>query len=67
MATAKSEEYREAFLEGQEAVRRKPHHAPSNPYDDEEEPDKFEGWDDGAYSAGICDIYYNGVLMKEYR
>jgi len=64
---ARSKSYQEGFREGQEAVRRKPLYAPQNPYDDIKEEEKFEGWDDGAYSAGIAEIYNNGVLDKEYR
>lgn len=59
-----------AFLEGQEAVRRKPLYAPQNPYDEETEPESHQGWEDGACSAGLFGhdaIYTNGVLDKEYR
>lgn len=62
-----SKSYIAGFEEGQEAVRQKPHYAPSNPYDDRGEPEKFEGWDDGAYSAGITEIYTNGVLHRSER
>lgn len=54
-----------AFEEGQEAVRRKPYHAPENPYDCDEQPDLHEQWEDGAASAGLNDIYTNGVLNRE--
>ena len=42
-------------------------HDHDHTHTNEDEHDLFEGWDDGAYSAGICDIYYNGELMEEYR
>ncbi len=56
-----------AFDEGQEAVRRKPLYAPSNPYDEETEPDLCQAWENGAISAGVCEIYTNGVLDKSER
>jgi hypothetical protein len=61
--------YQEAFNEGQEAVRQRPYHAPSNPYSEfkEGEEDAHNGWSDGAIEAGICEIYTNGVLDKEHR
>lgn len=56
----RSEKYRRAFQEGKDAVLRHPTWAPSNPYDDATEPDEFDGWDDGAFSAGITSLYTNG-------
>jgi hypothetical protein len=64
MAEQRSAQYHRGFEEGQEAVRRRPRYAPTNPYDDGTEVDLFEGWEDGAYSAGICDIYTNGILHE---
>lgn len=71
MAT-RSKHYAEAFIEGEEAVRRKPVYAPDNPYDgdygdDDVKRDLHEGWEDGAISAGLCEIYTNGVLDKDQR
>jgi hypothetical protein len=63
----KSLAYLAAFDEGTDAVRARPYYSPSNPYDSDEEPDKHEGWEAGATSAGWNDIYTNGVLDKEYR
>lgn len=64
----KTEAYKKAFVEGEAAVRRKPLYAPQNPYEegseDAEEHEKALGWDAGAISAGICEIYTNGVLHK---
>lgn len=67
----KSAAYLAAWSEGQDAVRRKPLYAPSNPYEDTgpggAETEQHNGWEDGAISAGICDIYTNGVLHKSER
>ena len=61
--------YTEAFREGMEAVRSKPHVEPRNPYsefkDDEEQAAR--GWDAGAIEAGIGEIYTNGILDKEHQ
>ena len=54
-----------AYEEGVNAVRAKPQFSPENPYD--EEGELRDAWDNGAYSAGICDIYTNGVLKKSER
>ncbi len=48
-------------------MRRKPVYSPSNPYDEDEHPDLYRGWDAGATSAGWNDIYTNGVLNKKER
>ncbi len=45
-------------------MRAKPRFSPENPYDSENDPDLYEGWDEGATSAGWNDIYTNGVLNK---
>jgi hypothetical protein len=63
----KTTDYLTGYAQGEEAVRRKPLYAPSNPYDDDSQPDLHAGWDDGAFSAGICDIYHNGVLERRER
>jgi len=57
--------YEAAFKQGQEAVRMKPVYAPRNPYNDEEDEDKFYGWEDGAADAGLYDIYTNGILKEK--
>lgn len=59
-----------AYQEGQEAVRRKPLYAPSNPYEEETDPVLHQAWEDGAESAGLFGpngIYTNGVLNKSER
>jgi len=56
--------YTEAYKEGMEAVRQRPQHAPTCPYDEDREPDAHNGWTDGAIEAGIGEIYTNGVLDK---
>lgn len=43
--------YADAYKEGMEAVRQRPHHAPSCPYDEEREPDAHNGWTDGAIAG----------------
>lgn len=52
---------------GRDAVRRKPYHSPSNPFDQENEPECYEAWEEGATSAGWNEIYTNGVLNKSER
>lgn len=56
-----------AYVEGRDAVRQKPTHAPANPYDADTHPTTHEAWEEGAVSAGLNDIYTNGVLNKEER
>lgn len=38
--------------------------APSNPYDEDKDPDLYRAWDKGADEAGINDIYTNGELSE---
>ncbi len=57
----------EAFEDGQESVRMKPLHAPVNPYDADEEPELYNAWETGAISAGLCEIYTNGILHRSER
>lgn len=66
-----SKEYREhkrrtqiekAYSDGQDAVRCRPLHSPSNPYEYDEQPELALAWEQGATSAGWNDIYTNGVL-----
>lgn len=59
--SVKNQKYQKGFAEGQEAIRRKYHYSPSNPYDEDREPQLYRGWDDGATSAGWNDIYTNGI------
>jgi hypothetical protein len=59
-----TEPERKAWLEGQEAVRRRPLYTPDNPYDEVMQKVLFEAWDEGAYSAGVTEIYNNGRLKK---
>lgn len=61
-----------AYQDGQDAVRRKPYYAPSNPFceEDEYEHDLYRAWEDGAESAGLFgpfSIYTNGVLNEGER
>lgn len=62
-----SETYMNAFRAGKAAVNAKPHTAPRNPYNEETNPDAFNGWEEGAIEAGICEIYTNGNLDPQYR
>ncbi len=65
MSPPPSKDYTRGFREGQEAVRQQPLWAPSNPYDDKTESQLFEGWEDGAWAAGIAEIYTNGKLRRD--
>ena len=56
-----------AYHRGLDAVRRRPIYAPDNPYDEETQKAEYEAWDDGAYDAGICQIYNNGELLERFR
>lgn len=56
-----------AYDQGVNAVRSKPFTAPKNPFNEELQPALHEKWEAGAISAGICDIYTNGVLDKQYQ
>ena len=56
-----------AYNQGVGAVRQKPYSAPRNPFDEELQPALHEKWEAGAISAGICDIYTNGVLNQDQR
>jgi hypothetical protein len=65
MPDNRSEKYRKAFTQGQEAVRRRPRYAPANPYEEidpktGEATQEWQGWEDGAFSAGITEVYTNG-------
>ena len=54
-----------AYTEGRDAVRARPHNAPRNPYssyNDDGEVELHEGWERGAFDAGINEIYTNGKL-----
>lgn len=55
---------KDAFREGEEAVRQRPPRSPRNPYDDVKDEHLHTAWEDGATSAGINDIYTNGVRNK---
>ena len=63
----KSKDYKRGFEEGRDAVRSQPVNAPRNPYDWEENLDLYEGWEEGAIQAGICELYTNGVLTSSRR
>jgi hypothetical protein len=67
MSVVKPDEKHLAYQRGLEAVRMKPEYAPDNPYDEETEKELYVQWDIGADDAGICTIYENGVLKKEFR
>lgn len=56
-----------AYNQGVGAVRQRPYSAPRNPFDEELQPALHEKWEAGAISAGICDIYTNGVLDAQYQ
>lgn len=60
-------DYQIGYDSGEEDVRGKPLYAPSNPFDEGTQKDLYDGWEDGADSAGINEIYYNGVLKKSER
>ena len=56
--------YTWARSEGRDAVACRPLHAPRNPYDDEKQPELYQGWEDGAIEAGLLINYHNGVLIQ---
>jgi hypothetical protein len=56
-----------AYQRGLDAVRMQPRWAPSNPYDEDESLEEFEQWEDGAYDAGILDLYANSELISARR
>lgn len=56
-----------AYHRGIAAVRLLPRYAPDNPYDEESQKAEYDAWDDGAYDAGICQIYNNGELIERFR
>jgi len=56
-----------AYNQGVNAVRQKPCSPPRNPFDEELQPSLHEKWEAGAISAGICEIYTNGVLNQDQR
>jgi len=58
------ERYWIAYEKGKEAVRAKPSYAPRNPFNEDEDSNSFNGWEQGAISAGLCEIYTNGELNE---
>jgi hypothetical protein len=52
----------QAKKNGFNAVASLPHHAPSNPYNEDTQPELYWAWDEGADEAGISTMYCNGIL-----